>query len=119
MRPNAVGTWIIHMRWILIIGLMMGFAGCAHSVKQAAPTPAPAPTPALTAMSDEKAIEKATAAAIERGWKGPFEAYVVRSTERSESQWGDVNLTESGFRGRRGIVSIGRDGAVLDFHALR
>src|ERR1051325_6297787 len=78
--------------------LLMLCLGCAHSVKEAGSIPrepAAVSMPASTGpITETRAVEIAVAAAKERGWKGPFDAFATRSNERGDSQWGSVRLLD-------------------------
>jgi hypothetical protein len=109
---NAVGVKDgMNLLSRLIFGVVIALAlcGCAHEVKESA----------AVAMSEVRAVEVATKAALERGWKGPFETRVWRTDVRSDSQWGDVRITESGLRKRRAVVSVASSGEVLAFDVRR
>jgi hypothetical protein len=88
----------------------MLFVGCAHSPKEAAATLNP-----TAPMTETRAVEIAVAAAKERGWKGPFDAFATRSNERGDSQWGSVRLLDHDKENRLLIVYLSTKGEVLDF----
>lgn len=97
----------------------MLFVGCAHSVKEAGSVsrePAAVSMPGNTGpMTETRAVEIAVAAAKERGWKGPFDAFATRSNERGDSQWGSVRLLDHDKENRLLIVYLSTKGEVLDF----
>jgi len=104
------------MARVLLSIVLMLFVGCAHSVKEAGSVPTtPIAAPTLGPMTETRAVEIAVAAARERGWKGPFDAFATRSNERGDAQWGSVRLLDKDKENRLLIVYLSTKGEVLDF----